>query len=109
MGVYHTYYANSRSLPACVRALQTVTLIKYAICDNLDCEMAGKPVESGTPNLNKPRTSYSEPTKESETLDLFSEIMIPVTNVRLSWESAREAVDCLRKGTHDFNNRSGRN
>lgn len=46
--------------------------------------------------------------KDSETLDLLSEIMIRVTNVSFSRESAREAVDCLREGPHDCNNRSGR-
>jgi hypothetical protein len=51
----------------------------------------------------------SSPTQRGKTLDLSSEIMIPVTNVSFSRESAREAVDCLRKGTRDFNNRSGRN
>jgi hypothetical protein len=71
--------------------------------------MEGKPFENGTSHLNKTGTSHSAPTKESETLDLFSEIMIRVTNVRFSRESAREAVGCLRKGAHDFNNRSGRN
>jgi len=43
-----------------------------------------------------------------ETLDLSSETMIPVISTRFIRESASESADCLRKGAHDFNNRSGR-